>query len=203
MLFILSGPSGSGKTTLYQKLLRDPLFKGRLVKSVSMTTRAPRPGEKNGREYFFVSERMFDYKLRAGHFLESERVFNASYGTPRGPVRQQLRRGEAVLLCIDVKGARTVMQSIPDACSIFIKPPSLRVLRERLTARQTESAEALRLRLDTARQELAEAGRYQQVLVNDDLDRAYAQLRDIIAAHLPPAAGKGPLGGGRRKKKGF
>ena len=121
-IFILSGPSGSGKTSLYKKLLES---QRRVVKTISVTTRRRRPGEKDGRDYFFVSPRMFFYKKRRGLFLETQKIFDHYYGTPKKCVADFLRGGKNVLLCIDVKGAKVVRRKFPKAISIFIKTPSL------------------------------------------------------------------------------
>jgi len=183
-IVILSGPSGSGKTTLYQKILQDAAFKNRLVRSVSCTTRRPRPGERNGADYFFVSEKKFLYKIRAGHFLEYERVVGNYYGTPRRNVRDILKTGRHVLLCIDVNGARQVSAQEPDALKIFITPPSLDILSARLRGRGSEDPEAVALRLETAAREMTMTGDYPFVIENDDLETAYGQLRRVLAAEL-------------------
>ena len=151
-IIILSGPSGSGKTTLYKRLLASRDFKDRLAKSISVTTRPRRPGEKNGRDYFFVSPRMFLAKKRAGHFFESQKVFNNYYGTPNKYVRDLLKAGKNVLLCIDVRGAKTVCQKYPDAVRIFIKTPSLRILKRRLEGRRSEHKDNVALRLKRVRE---------------------------------------------------
>lgn len=183
-VFILSGPSGSGKTTLYKKLLKASVLKKNLQKIVSATTRQPRPGEKHGLDYFFLSPRMFAYKKSAGHFLESQKVFDHHYGTPQKSVRDTLRRAKNVLLCIDVRGARTVRSRFPDAVSIFIKTPNFQILKERLVSRGSEKDATVRLRLETARKELREAGRYDYVLVNRNLAECYAQLEEIVRKEL-------------------
>ncbi len=180
-IFILSGPSGSGKTTLYRRLLKSGLP---LTKIVSVTTRPRRPGERHGRDYYFVSQRMFKYKERAGHFLESEEVFGHSYGTPKKAVRELLRSGRHLLLCIDVKGAKTVHRHFPEAVRIFVKTPTVRELRQRLSQRDTEDPLGLAARLRRAKEELEEARFYDYVIVNDDLQRATDQLKDIICQHL-------------------
>lgn len=179
-IIILSGPSGSGKTTLYKRLLACPAVKGRLLKTISMTTRPMRSGERHGRDYFFVSPSMFEYKKRAGHFLEYQKVFNCFYGTPGKQVADFLRRGKNVLLCIDVKGAEIVSKRFPDAVKIFVKAPSWQVLKKRLEARGSETKASLALRLNTAREELRQAGEYDFVVVNDHLGRAFARLSAAV-----------------------
>ncbi|MBI5149906.1 MAG: guanylate kinase [Candidatus Omnitrophica bacterium] len=179
-IFILSGPSGSGKTTLYKNLLANQAVNRRLVKTISLTTRMPRLGERDGRDYFFVSRRMFQHKKKAGHFLECEEVFGNYYGTPRKQVADFLKAGKHVLLCIDVKGAKTVSRQFPRAVKIFIKTPSLAVLRQRLANRGSEKEEALRARLATVHGELKEAKHYDYVIVNDRLSKATKQLAGIV-----------------------
>jgi len=179
-LVILSGPSGSGKTTLYQKLLKDPRFRKTIIRSVSLTTRPPRPNEKDGRDYFFVSRKKFAYKKKAGHLLESQKVFQDYYGTPLKPVREALRQGKNVLLAIDVKGARIVRRKIPGCLMIFVKPPSLVALKNRLAKRGTEKAADLNGRLARARMEIHQAADYDYALINDDLAVCYRRLQGIL-----------------------
>lgn len=183
-LIILSGPSGSGKTTLHKALLQSAALKGKLVKSVSVTTRPKRLGERHGRDYFFMSREQFLGKKKSGHFLESQRVFQHYYGTPQHNVLDLLKRGKHVLLCIDVKGARVVRRKHPAALTIFIKAPSLAVLKKRLQSRGTEDAQTLKLRLHTAQQELIEAKDYDYVVVNDALSRTQRALEDILFHEL-------------------
>ena len=183
-IIIVSGPSGSGKTTLHKKLLASRELKGKVVKSISMTTRPRRDGEVHGRDYIFTSPKSFLAKQSAGYFLESQKFFDSYYGTPARNVKQLLRQGKYVLLCIDVKGAREVWQKCPDAFKVFIKTPNLQVLRERLKKRGTERPQDLALRLKTARQELSQAKDYDYVIVNDDLPKAYRKLERWIASQL-------------------
>lgn len=183
-IVILSGPSGSGKTTLHSRLLKSPQLKGKIIKSVSATTRPKRPHEKEGQDYLFISKKMFLHKRRLGYFLESEKVFNDYYGTPKKQVQALLRKGKNVLLCIDVKGARTVRRKYPEALKIFIKPPSFKELRKRLTTRGTETRRDLAFRLRTAKKELLDAKDYDFIVVNDVLPKAYKKLEDILGRHL-------------------
>ncbi len=189
-IIIISGPSGSGKTTLYKKLLASKKFKGRLVRSVSITTRPKRKGEKHGRDYLFVSLKMFAHKKRSGHFLESEQVFGNRYGTPNKNVRDLLRAGKNVLLCIDVKGAKSVRRKFPNAVTVFIKTTSLAVLAARLKGRGSEQKNIVAQRLKTAKEELREAKKYKYVVINDNLRVAYIKLEAIIASEIGPAFGK-------------
>jgi guanylate kinase len=181
---IISGPSGCGKTTLHKALLADPLMKGRLVKSISATTRNKRPGERHGHDYLFLAPKAFEAKIKKGYFLEWEKVFDNYYGTPKKHAMDLLRKGKYVLLCIDVKGARWVADEFPKALKIFIKTPSMKVLASRLKARGSESKESLNLRLKVARQELKEAKRYDHVVINADLKKALGQLQKIVSKEL-------------------
>ena len=179
---MLSGPSGAGKTTLHDLLLKSPQFAGRIVRSISATTRPPRGTERHGREYLFLSGKMFEAKLRRGQFLEWARVFDQYYGTPMNKVREVLKKGKSVLLCIDVQGGREVKRKIPSAVTIFVKTASMDELRRRLMSRGTDSKENIALRLKTARQELKEARFYDHVVVNDTLSRAQRELERILEA---------------------
>src|SRR3990167_10236337 len=146
-IIIISGPSGSGKTTLQKELLAGKKFRARLMKSISATTRPRRSGEKNGRDYLFLTRKQFLDKIRKGYFLEWQKVFDHYYGTPGNYVERLLKKDKNVLLCIDVKGAAVVRRACPEAVTVFIKAPSLSILKKRLKARGSESAEDLRLRL--------------------------------------------------------
>ncbi len=183
-IVILSGPSGCGKTTLHKALLADPAMKGRLVKSISATTRPRRPGERNGRDYLFLDARSFEAKIKKGYFLEWEKVFGQYYGTPKKHALQLLQKGVHVLLCIDVKGAKTVAREFPQALKIFIKAPSLKVLEARLEARGTETPASLQKRLQVARRELKEAGHYDHVIINAKLAKALQALQQIVCQEL-------------------
>ena len=183
-IVIISGPSGSGKTTLHKRLLEAPALKGKLVKSISATTRAKRPGEKHGRDYLFLTTNMFEHKIRRGHFLEWQKVFGNYYGTPRRQAEALLYKGMNVLLCIDVKGARVVCGEFPRALKIFIKTPSMKVLRERLTRRASENDETLEVRLKVAREEVKESKQYDHIVVNGHLDHAARKLESIVRREL-------------------
>lgn len=183
-VIILSGPSGAGKTTLHDRLLKAPGFAGRLIRSISATTRQPRGQERNGREYVFLSQAMFAHKIRTGQFLEWMKVFDNYYGTPFRNVREALKKGKHVLLCIDVKGAAAVKSRIPDALTIFVKTPTLQELRRRLQARGTDTPGSVALRLKTARKELREARKYDHVIVNDRIETAFAALKGLLVKEL-------------------
>ena len=180
-VLVFSGPSGVGKGTLLKRLFDETNFP--LTMSVSATTRAPRPGEKNGVHYWFLSREEFVAKQERGEFLESFEVFSggAMYGTLRKTVEDARDRGEWVTLEIDVKGAKRVVEQIPDATTVFIAPPSLAALRERLVKRGTESEEEIEKRLAQAETEIAQSSFYQHCVVNDDLDVALRELTDILS----------------------
>jgi guanylate kinase len=178
LLIVLSSPSGGGKTTLAHKLLaRDK----NILRSVSATTRKPRAGEKNGKDYFFLTQARFK-KLRAQRaFLEWAPVHGQFYGTPKPWVLQQLRKGRDVLLVIDVQGGRSIRRLYPKALLIFLVPPSLKVLKERLARRQSESPASLRLRLKAAREEMKAGKGYPHRVVNDKLPQAVKEVSRILA----------------------
>jgi guanylate kinase len=185
MVFVITGPSGCGKSTLIKRVRRAV---GGLGFSVSHTTRAPRPSEKDGVDYHFVSERVFARMVKARKFLEHARVHGNLYGTSRAEVEAKGRRGD-VLLDIDVQGARQVRARVPGASLIFIMPPVAAELRRRLRGRREDSPEAVRRRLKNARAEVRTYAEFDYVVVNDDLDRAVAELKTVIAAarHRPDA----------------
>ena len=183
-IFIISGPSGSGKTTLHKRLLLSGRLKGKLIKSISATTRKRRPDERHGRDYLFFTARDFLAKKERGYFLEWQRVFDHYYGTPKGAVKRILQNGKNVLLCIDVKGARVVEKSFPDCVKIFITVPSPAVLRTRLQRRASESNKELAHRLEVSRREMKEAGRYDYIVSNDVVHRAVKKLESIVVSEL-------------------
>lgn len=179
-LFVLSAPSGSGKTTLCRKLAGFSSDGRKLVRSVSATTRSPRKGEKEARDYFFISPKEFNRRRKAGQFLEWARVLGQFYGTPRGFVQENLRRGNDVLLSIDVRGARQVRRKTKRAVLIFVLAPSFEELTERLKKRSTESLREISRRLNLAKQEMRRAKEYNYVVVNDKISQALARLKAII-----------------------
>lgn len=174
---MIAGPSGAGKTSVATGLERR---RHDLLLSVSVTTRASRHGESDGVDYRFVSDEEFDAMEREGAFLETALVHGNRYGTPRAPVERGLRAGTTVVLEIDVQGARAVRKQVPDAVLVFVEPPSLEVLEERLRARGTEDANALARRMRNARDEMAAAPDFDHRVVNDDLDRAIAEVIRIL-----------------------
>jgi guanylate kinase len=178
-LTVLSGPSAVGKSTVAACLRRECPW---IWQSVSVTTRPPRPGEMDGREYFFVTEAEFERMASAGELLESARFAGNRYGTPRAPVQQRLDAAEPALLEIDVAGARQVRAAVPDSLLIFLAPPSWEELERRLTGRNTESAEAMSRRLEAARAELAASGEFDITLVNTSVEDVSDQLVALMLA---------------------
>ncbi len=179
ILFIVSAPSGAGKTTLINKLLK--IFSD-IAASVSYTTRARRPGERAGRDYHFVSEKRFAAVRARRGFAEWARVHGALYGTPRAPLEGAMRRGRDMLLDIDVQGARKIKRLYPGAVSIFVMPPSWRVLEQRLAGRGTDGRGTILRRLENARREIREIVRYDYVVVNSELTGAVKAAKAIILA---------------------
>lgn len=179
MLLVVSGASGTGKGTLVKRLLEDdPSF----AFSVSVTTRAPREGEIDGVHYHFLTEEQYDELLAQDAFLEHAGFCGHRYGTLKKEVYERMERGMNVLLDIETQGAFNVMKAAPDCVSVFILPPSFAELRRRLENRKTEKQEDVERRLETARKEIPLMGRYQYIIVNDDFETAYAQLRTITLA---------------------
>lgn len=178
-ILVLSAPSGGGKSTLAQKVAASI---GGIVRSVTYTTRPKRPGEINGRDYHFISQEEFVLRRRAGEFLESATVHGHLYGTSRPDVVRLCAQGLDVLLVIDCQGAAALRQQGLDALYIFILPPSLAALEQRLRQRNSDNEAALRTRLAVAPTEIAQYQRYDYIIVNDDLESATQQLRAIIVA---------------------
>lgn len=177
-LFVVTGPSGAGKSTLIRRVRRS--LPG-LAFSVSHTTRAPRPSERDGRDYHFVPVPTFERMVREGRFLEWARVHGHLYGTSRAEIERKGRRGD-VLLDIDVQGARQVRDRVPGAVLVFIMPPAAGELRRRLERRREDPPEVVARRLRDAREEVRAYKDFDYVVVNDDLDRAAADLRAVLRA---------------------
>jgi guanylate kinase len=182
---VLSGPSGVGKSTVVASLRRDY---PEIWLSVSVTTRAPRLGEVDGREYHFVSDSEFDAMVANNELLEWATFAGHKYGTPRQPVLDRLTQGVAVLLEIDLAGARQVRRAVPGALLVFLAPPSWEELVRRLTSRRTEPAEVIRRRLEVARVELAAEAEFDVTLVNTSVEEV---CRRLVALMLAPAGDEG------------
>lgn len=180
LMLLISSPSGAGKTSLSRRLVADHAD---LELSVSATTRGPRPGEENGREYHFVDRQGFDEMIAADDFLEWANVHEHRYGSPRAPVMAALEAGNDVLFDIDWQGAGQIAQRAPaDVVRVFILPPSMAELSRRLHARAQDAEDVIQRRLGRAYDEIAQWGAYDYVIVNEDYDRAYADLAHIYHA---------------------
>lgn len=178
-LFIVAAPSGAGKTSLVAALLRaEPAVR----LSVSFTTRAPRPGEIDGRDYHFVSPQAFEAMRDRGEFIESAEVHGNLYATSRAWVNERLAAGEDIVLEIDCQGAAQVRRALPSAIGIFVLPPSLAALEQRLRGRASDSAEVIVRRLAAAREEIAHVAEFDYVIINDRFDEAVRDLAGIVRA---------------------
>lgn len=179
-MLVLSSPSGAGKSTISKALLGDH---GDLAMSVSATTRPMRPGEVEGKDYFFVDKARFEQMVEAGEFLEHAKVFDNYYGTPRGPVEAALSAGKDVLFDVDWQGTQQLRQNArDDLVSIFILPPSIEELERRLYARAQDSAEVVKGRMAKATSEMSHWAEYDYIIVNADIDTSVAEARSILAA---------------------
>jgi guanylate kinase len=196
-VFVVSAPSGAGKSTLVQRLVATV---PNLIFSISFTTRKPRPGELDGRDYFFIDEDRFEAMIHGGGFVEWVEVYGHRYGTGRDWLEGVLATGLDVLLDIETTGALNLKKAIPDALMIFILPPSATALEQRLRSRGKDSEEQIAIRLDYARHELELYPAYDYLILNDDLEPAYRQLESIVLAararreRLAPVAKKILLG---------
>ncbi|WP_165060264.1 guanylate kinase [Adlercreutzia sp. ZJ154] len=176
-LIVISGPSGAGKGTLVKRLIQDV---ANTWISVSATTRPPRQGERNGREYFFMSREAFEKAIEQDRFLEWAEYDSNLYGTPIGSVLEHIDAGDEVILEIEVQGAAAVKKRMPECKMVFVEPPSLSILEERLRGRGTNSEASIRARMETAKLELSRKLEYDKLLVNDDLDTAAKELADYV-----------------------
>lgn len=179
-LIVVSAPSGCGKDTIVKDVVE--LMKDEIHLSVSMTTREMRPGEAEGVNYFYVSVEEFKQKIESGEILEHAIYGGNYYGTPAGPVRQQLESGKTVILIIEVEGGGNIKKLFPEAVKVFVIPPSFEVLEERLRGRGTDEEETIRSRLEIAKEELSRAGEYDYIIENDVLEEAVEDLISIIRA---------------------
>lgn len=177
-LIILSGPSGVGKGTVREALFKDESLN--LAYSISMTTRLPREGEKEGIHYFFVSQDEFKEKIAENGFLEYAQFVGNYYGTPKDYVEQLLNEGKNVVLEIEVQGALQVMKKRPEALTIFLVPPSMEELEKRIRGRRSEEEDIVRQRLEKAKKEIAIQDQYKYVVCNDDVEKAKNKIADII-----------------------
>lgn len=184
ILIVLSGFSGSGKGTIVKELVsRYPNY----ALSISMTSRAPRPGEQHGREYFFASREEFEQTIKDNGFVEYASYCGNYYGTPRAYVEEQLSLGHDVILEIEIQGAMKVKKQFPDAILLFVMPPSAQVLYERLVGRGTETPEVIRQRMQRAVQESEGIENYDYIIVNDDLTESVQNMHGVVqAAHNTP-----------------
>jgi len=180
-VFVITGPSGVGKGTLIERLLEHV---PELELSVSATTRDPRPGEVDGRDYHFLTPEEFERRVEAGDFLEHATYSGNRYGTLREEVERRLEEGRSVVLEIEVQGARQVREAMPEAVQIFVAPPDPAALRERLEGRGTDSAAAIERRLRTAETELEAQEEFPHVVVNDEVQNAASELEKLVRSEL-------------------
>jgi guanylate kinase len=180
-LIVFASPSGGGKGTIIRRLLVNHPEWGL---SCSATTRSPRPNEQDGREHYFLSPEEFQRRLEVGEFLEHEQIHTDFYGTLRPVTEERVRRGETVVFDLDVKGALSVKRAFPEAFLIFLLPPSMEILEQRLRNRKTEREEVIRIRLSRAEMEMALADRFDVRIVNDDLDQTVKDVETAIAGRF-------------------
>ena len=179
LMIVVSAPAGTGKTTLVHKLIAE--FPKSVTQSISCTTRKPRDGEIDGKDYVFLTKEAFEKRIQRGEFLEYATVFGDHYGTLKETVEKQREAGKHVVLVIDTQGALKLKNEI-DGVFIFVAPPNFDVLRERLENRQTETKEVREKRLEWAKFEMEQAKQYDYQVVNDDLETAYEELKNIVIA---------------------
>lgn len=182
LLIVYSGPSGVGKSTVLHEVLKDKELK--LVFSISMTTRSPRKGEEDGKDYFFVSKEEFEKAIKEDKFLEHAKYVDNYYGTPLEYVEQKRNEGYNVILEIDIQGGKQVIAKCPETVSIFVLPPNDEVLKERLSSRGTEKEEVIEKRLAMAKKEIKESDIYKYHVINDDIDKAIKEVGDIIKQEM-------------------
>lgn len=181
VLFVISAPSGAGKSTLIKALMQNIPD---LIFSVSHTTRAPRAGESHGRDYFFVDKHEFEDMIENGRLAEWAKVHDNYYGTSMGFIEENLSTGTGIILDIDVQGKEQIEKVFPECVSIFIMPPSIEILRQRLSARGTETPESLAKRMTNAEFEILRKDGYRHIIVNDDLDVASEEITNLVAGYM-------------------
>jgi guanylate kinase len=186
-IVVVSGPSGCGKTSVCAELAKDPRFE----RSISATTRAPRAGERDGREYLFLTEAAFRQGIAEGRFLEWAEVYGRLYGTPRAPLEAAVREGRYALLNIDTQGARKLREQGVEGTFVFLVPPCPEALEARLRGRQTDDEATIRARLARAEREMAERVHYDLTVMNDDLARAAAEIRAFVEGAVGAKGAKG------------
>ena len=182
LLIVYSGPSGVGKGTILKEVFKNSELN--ITYSVSMTTRSPRDGEVNGKDYFFVSKDEFEQAIKEDKFLEHARYVDNYYGTPRDYVEKMRNEGHNVVLEIDIQGGLQIIKKCPDAISIFILPPSIEELRERLVGRGTEQEETINKRVSKAENEIKQGEVYKYHVVNDNLDKSISEVESIIKKEM-------------------
>lgn len=179
LLIVISGPSGAGKGTIYNSVIsRMPQIR----KSISVTTRAPRPGEVDGVHYYFKTLEQYQQMIAGGEFLETAAVYNNYYGTPKAPVFEMLGRGDDVMFEVDINGAQQIKKMYPDCVSVFIMTPDFEVLERRLRDRKTETEDSIRTRLGSAKNELSHYKDFDYIVFNDTAESATQRVLDIIQA---------------------
>ena len=186
LILVLSGPSGSGKTTLLRELLKRRILGKKISRSISLTTRSKRTGERNGRDYFFVTEDEFKERLKKKKILEWTRYLGYYYATPRDFIEKQLKSGKYVGLCLDFKGALKLKRFYPEnTMTIFVMPPSLETLQHRIQKRCSKTRiEEVKKRLFLAKRELLLADKYDYCIINNDLEQAVNTLKDIVIGEI-------------------
>jgi guanylate kinase len=177
-IIVISGPSGVGKTTLYKRLLAE--FNEPLSFSVSATTRKPRPYEKDGLDYYFISREDFQSKIESGEFIEWAEVYHNFYGTLKTEINRIIHDGKNCLLDLDVQGGMNIKKNYPDSSLIFIAPPSLDELKKRISARNEDKPEVILVRMEDALHELSFKDHYDHIIVNDNLEHAYLELKETV-----------------------
>ncbi|MCL2334551.1 MAG: guanylate kinase [Endomicrobia bacterium] len=176
-IIVISAPSGAGKSSICDALVRSD---SGMVNSVSCTTREPRNGEKNGTDYFFTAEKVFKSMIKGKKFAEWAKVHGNYYGTPKSFLEKTVKAGKNILLDIDVQGGINIKKQYPDACMIFIMTPDFKTLKERLIARNKDSRQTIKIRLENAKKELEFLGKYEYLVINDKLPEAVDAVRTII-----------------------